>query len=65
MKKTENKGFMMILGIIICWIIGAIACGIGYLLLKYLSFKIILYILGPFFIGLAMCSIWYAFRKDH
>lgn len=64
MKKTEDKGFMMILGIIICWIIGAIALGVGYLLIKYLSLKLILCIFMPFIIGFAMCSMWYAFRKE-
>lgn len=59
MKKTENKSLMMILGIIICWIIGAIAWGIGYLLIKYLSLKFILYAFGPFTIGFIMCAIWY------
>lgn len=23
MKKTENKGFMMIIGLFVCWIVGA------------------------------------------
>lgn len=64
MKKTENKGLMMILGIIICWIIGAVVWGVVYLLIKYLSFKLLLYIFGPFVIGLIICLIWYIFRKE-
>lgn len=69
MKKIENKKIMMFLGMIICWIIGAIALGVGYLLIKYLlikylSLKLILYIFMPFIIGFAMCSIWYTFRKE-
>ena len=63
MKKTENKELLMFLGIIICWVIGTIACGIGYLLIKYLSLKLILYIFGPFAIGFMICIIWYNFRK--
>lgn len=40
MKKTENKGLMMILGVIICWAVGAVigliiyflTCGIKHLI---------------------------------
>lgn len=51
MKKTENKGFMMVLGIIICWITGAALYGFARFLYNYFDFKILLYIIGPIVIG--------------
>lgn len=67
MKKTENKGFMMILGAIICWVVGAViglilyflTCGVKHLLYKYFTFKMVMYVLLPFVIGflfLIACS---------
>nr|DAP29397.1 MAG TPA: TMEM156 protein family protein [Caudoviricetes sp.] len=63
MKKIENKSLMMILGIIICWITGAAICGIVYLLIKYLSFKIFFYITIPFIIGFLVYMIIYKVRE--
>lgn len=59
MKKTENKGLMMILGAIICWAVGAViglitwflTCGIKHLIYTYFIFKIIMYIAVPFIVG--------------
>lgn len=67
MKKTENKGLMMVLGAIICWIIGMaiglilyfLTRGVKHLLYKYFVFKMVMYVLIPFVIGflfLIACS---------
>lgn len=67
MKKTENKGFMMVLGIIICWITGAVIFGVGYLLYRYfpfnLFFKVFLRITVPFIIGLSVYTLIYKRRN--
>lgn len=69
MKKTENKGFMMVLGIIICWITGAIICGVGYLLYMYFPFnsffKVFLCITVPFLIGLSIHTMMYKRRNKN
>lgn len=69
MKKTENKGFMMVLGIIICWITGAVIFGVGYLLYIYfpfnLFFKVFLYITVPFIIGLSIHTMLYKRRNKN
>lgn len=64
MKKTENKRLMMILGTIVCWITGAVICGLGYVLYKYFTFKIIMYIVVPFSIGFFVYSIIYKRRQE-
>lgn len=67
MKKTENKGLMMVLGIIICWITGAVIFGVGYLLYRYFPFnsffKVFLRITVPFIIGLSVYTITYKKEK--
>ena len=35
MKKTENKGFMMIIGLFVCWIVGAALYGFARFLYNY------------------------------
>lgn len=51
MKKTENKGLMMIIGLFVCWIVGAALYGFAHFLCNYFDFKILLYIIGPIVIG--------------
>lgn len=51
MKKTENKGLMMIIGLFVCWIVGVTLCGFARFLYNYFDFKILLYIIGPIVIG--------------
>lgn len=67
MKKIENKSLMMILGIIIRWITGAIVCGAGYLLYRYFPFnsffKVFLCITVPFMIGLSIHTMLYKKEK--
>lgn len=69
MKKTENKGLMMIIGIIICWITGIAICGVGYLLYLYLPFKLLfkifLRITIPFIIGLSIHTMIYKRRNKN
>lgn len=51
MKKTENKGLMMIIGLFVCWIVGAALYGFARFLYNYFDFKILLYIIGPIVVG--------------
>lgn len=69
MKKTENKGMMMVIGIIICWITGAAICGAGYLIYEYFPFnsflKVFLRITIPFIIGLSIHTMLYKRRNKN
>ncbi len=63
MKKTENKGLMVILGIIVYWITGAALCGFARFLYNYFYFKILLYIIGPIVIGFIFFMIVDSIRE--
>lgn len=63
MKKTENKGLMMILGLCVCWIVGVTLYGFGYFLYRYFNFKILLYIIGPITIGFIFFAIIGSIRE--
>lgn len=63
MKKTENKGLMMIIGLFVCWITGAALCGFARFLYKYFEIKILLYIIGPITIGFIFFAIIGSIRE--
>ena len=57
MKKTENKGLMMIIGLFVCWIVGAMIYGAGYFLYMHFPFKILPYIIIPISFGMVFFMI--------